>query len=683
MIKSVRLPGLMILTLCLLAVCGQAAASWAANPKIVAGGNHTVALRSDGTIWAWGDNTFGQLGDGAVISRNVPVRVGTDTDWSDVSAGFYHTLALKTDGTLWAWGDNTKGQLGDGAVSFSRSAPVKIGTDTNWLAISAGDFHSLARKTDSSLWAWGDNGSGQVGNGSVVPGIQTVPLRIGTDTGSRIAAGGSHSLAIKALGTRWAWGFNGAGQLGNGTNIDAVAPVQSVLPPPFSWNAVSAGKAHSLAIWGPTETLWAWGENTFGQLGNGTNLNSNVPVQVTAGPSSWLAVDAGDSHTVGRDFNNSLWTWGGNRSGQLGNGTTVDANLPVKIGADTDWFDAAAGSAHSVARKGNGVWCWGDNSYGQLGDGTNISKSSPVQIAFNIVAAPVTISAAAAANGTITPSGSSSVIQGSNQTYTITPNPGFVVANLVVDGAVLPGATTYTFTNISASHYINAYFAPSDLTVLAAAGPNGSIAPAGTTAITPGGSQTFTITPNPGFAVAALVVDGAQLPGATSYTFTDITASHYLNAYFEPSGLALTAAAGPNGSISPAGETAVTPGSSQTYTITPSAGFMVTALVVDGTLLPGAPTYTFTNITASHYLNAYFGPIPATVTITAAAGPNGSISPGGANVVAGGSDQTFTITPDPGFTVAALVVDGTVLPGATSYIFTGVTADHYINAYFQ
>jgi len=293
-----------------------------------------------------------------------------------------------------------------------------------------------------------------------------------------------------------------------------------------------------------------------------------------------------------------------------------------------------------------------------------------------------TITAAAGANGFITQTGNTTVGSGGSQTYSIKPDPGFMVAALVVDGTQLPGAATYTFTNVTADHYINAYFAPSDVTVSAAAAANGTISPAGVTAVTPGSSQTLTITPDPGFMVAALVVDGTLLPGATTYTFADISASHYINAYFAPSDVAVTAAAAANGTISPAGTSVFTPGSSQTYTITPDPGFTVAALVVDGTLLPGAATYTFTNITASHYINAYFD-VVGTATITAAAAPNGSISPAGAATVAGGSDQTYTITPDPGFTVAALVVDGTVLPGATSYTFTSVTGDHYINAYFQ
>jgi FtsP/CotA-like multicopper oxidase with cupredoxin domain len=293
-----------------------------------------------------------------------------------------------------------------------------------------------------------------------------------------------------------------------------------------------------------------------------------------------------------------------------------------------------------------------------------------------------TITAGAGANGFITQSGATAVVSGGNQAYAIKPDPGFKVAALVVDGTLLPGAVTYTFANVTTDHYINAYFAPSDVTVTAAAATNGTISPAGEIAVTPGSSQTYTITPDPGFMVVALSVDGAVLPGATSHTFTDITASHYINAYFAPSDLTIKAAAAANGSISPAGVIAVTPGSSQAYTITPDPGFLVAALSVDGTVLPGTTSYTFSGVNASHYINAYFAPLPA-FTVTAAAAANGSISPAGATTVTVGTDQTYTITPDPGFTVAAIVVDGTLLPGATSYTFTNVTTEHYINAYFQ
>ena len=365
-----------------------------------------------------------------------------------------------------------------------------------------------------------------------------------------------------------------------------------------------------------------------------------------------------------------------------------------------------------------------------------------------------TITSAAAPNGSISPAGITTVLSGANQTYTITPNKGFAAAALVVDGTLLPGATSYTFTNVTAPHYINAYFADetftlttssgthgtvtptgpvsalygtsstftitpdagyrtanlvvdgvtlpaaasytftsitgnhtisasftNNFTISATAGANGAISPAGITAVTGGGSQSFTVTPNAGFVVASLTVDGVTLPGATSYTFTNVTANHTISATFAPPPT-ITAAAAPNGTISEPGATKVTYGVDHTYTITPSAGFVVSALVVDGTLLPGATSHTFKNVTDDHYINAYFEPIPATVTITAAAGPNGAISPSGSNTVAGGTNQTFTITPNSGFMVTALVVDGTQLPGATSYTFTNVAANHYINAYF-
>jgi hypothetical protein len=233
-------------------------------------------------------------------------------------------------------------------------------------------------------------------------------------------------------------------------------------------------------------------------------------------------------------------------------------------------------------------------------------------------------------------------------------------------------------TTVTGNIYLSA-----NLTITAGAGPNGSISPAGATTVAGGSNQTYTITPNAGHVVSVLVVDGQQLPGATSHTFTNVTGNHYINAYFAPSSHRITAGAGANGGISPAGSTAVTPGSDQTYTITPNPGFMVSALVVDGQQLPGATSHTFTNVTGNHYINAYFAPIPANVQITAAAGANGAISPVGVNMVAGGTDQTFTITPNPGFTVAALVVDGNVLPGSTSYTFNNVSSNHYINAYFQ
>ncbi len=216
----------------------------------------------------------------------------------------------------------------------------------------------------------------------------------------------------------------------------------------------------------------------------------------------------------------------------------------------------------------------------------------------------------------------------------------------------------------------------------ASAAANGSISPAGVTTVANGNSQTYTITPNAGYGISALVVDGTTLPGAATYTFSNVTGNHYINAYFTPlSAFTITAGAGAGGTIFPAGTTAIAGGASRTYTITPNAGYTVSALAVNGATLPGATSYTFNNVTQNSYINAYFTPVP-TVTITAAAGAGGSISPAGATSVPIGTDRTFTITPAGGFQVSALVVDGVTLPGNTSHTFSNVTQNHYINAYF-
>jgi len=358
--------------------------SRAATPRVEAGGRHALVLLSDGAIWAWGDNAFGQLGDRTQDLRTTPVRIDSDTTWASLAAGFYHTLALKSDGSLWAWGDNTKGQLGDGAASFNQPVPVRIGTDTDWAAVAAGDFHSLALKSDGSLWAWGENSSGQIGDGLVVPANQTVPVRIGTDTDwIAIAAGGEHSAALKADRTLWVWGGNGSGQLGNGTTIDAVAPVRAVLPGPLApgdSSVLAAGKGHTQVVLADS-TLWSWGNNTSGQLGTGTQLNNDLPAREGGLATGWKGTAAGDAHGLAWKADGTLWAWGGNASGQLGSGSFDDAVLPVRVGSASDWIAASSGEGHSVALKADAsIWTWGDNSFGQVGDGTSVARNIPQQV---------------------------------------------------------------------------------------------------------------------------------------------------------------------------------------------------------------------------------------------------------------------------------------------------------------
>ncbi|HUR17631.1 MAG TPA: hypothetical protein VMZ51_01685, partial [Acidimicrobiales bacterium] len=246
----------------------------------------------------WGYNFFGQLGDGTTTAHSIPVQVGTATNWATVAAGGYHTAAIRTDGTLCAWGNNEYGQLGDGSTTARSSIPVQVGTATNWATVAAGGKHTAAIRTDGTLWAWGNNDSGQVGDGTLT--AHSIPVQVGTATNwATVAAGGNHTAAIRADGTLWAWGYNGYGQAGSGSFFPARLGTAT------DWATVAAGHSHTAAV--KTDgTLWAWGYNGYGQLGDGTTTTRFVPVQVGTA-TDWATVVAGDSHTAAVRTDGTLW----------------------------------------------------------------------------------------------------------------------------------------------------------------------------------------------------------------------------------------------------------------------------------------------------------------------------------------------------------------------------------------
>ena len=354
--------------------------------RVASGKNHTLAINSRGELYAWGYNGNGQVGIGTVTPRGeyelTPQRVGIDSDWEAISGGDDYSLALKSDGTLYAWGKNDRGQLGIGTTTDNELTPQQVGNDSDWKAISAGFSHSLALKSDNTLYAWGDNRLGALGNGENGADLgdkskdKTAPIQIGTDRDLQtISAGSSYSLAVKTDNTLHVWGHNRIGQLGLGDTTDRNRPTRVST----GWKTVSARFGHSLAI-KTDNTLHAWGYNRFKQLGLGDGTNRNSPTQVGS-TADWKAVVAGEYHSLALKDDNTLYAWGHNATGQLGLGDSTNRDRPAKVGSDTDWKAVDGGENFSLALKDNGtLYAMGFSEALGIGTDTPQSKKSPTPV---------------------------------------------------------------------------------------------------------------------------------------------------------------------------------------------------------------------------------------------------------------------------------------------------------------
>jgi alpha-tubulin suppressor-like RCC1 family protein len=351
------------------------------SPELTCGGDQSLWLDSAGCARTWGRNAQGQLGDGTVADR-AQMRRMVSVQGPLVSAAFgaTHGLAVTATGTVLAWGDNYFGQLGDGGATSRRTAAYVAGL-SGVVQVAAGDDHSLALLADGSVWAWGGNQSGQLGDGSY--GNRAAPVQIsGLHNIVRIAAGARHSLALGSDGTAWAWGSNEFGQLGDATITNRPAPAAVVGV--GNLVALATGRQHVLAL-SVDGSVWAWGDNHAGQLGLGSAIGQASPQRIASLPFA-TGLAAGSSHSVALSADGTPWTWGTNDAGQLGNGAAIASLLPVKLTL-SGIRALAAGWDHAVVLTNDGaLLAWGLNRYGQLGAaaaGAFVVNPAPVDPAVN------------------------------------------------------------------------------------------------------------------------------------------------------------------------------------------------------------------------------------------------------------------------------------------------------------
>ncbi|SNQ50495.1 RCC1 domain-containing protein, alpha-tubulin suppressor [Frankia canadensis] len=368
-----------------------AAATAATTPPDTATGPHRLAAAS-GTEWSWGYNGLGALGNGTTTNSAVPVRVSGLTGLDrvvGVAAGRYSGYAVRADGTPWSWGYNAYGQLGDG-TTMNRTLPVRISGLTQVSALAGGSVNGYALRQNGTVWAWGYNTYGQLGNGTTTTSSR-VPVQVGgLDRIIAIASGGQTGYALRGDGTVWAWGYNDEGQLGDGTTTDSSVPVQ--VAGLSGIRAIAGGQENGYAL-GWDGMVRAWGENDHGQLGNDTTTASSTPV-VVPGLTQVTAIAASSEGNTGyalrRDA--TLWAWGLGNTGQLGNGDDESSLVPVQVNGGTGLVGVtaiSAGSFSGYALRWDGTaWAWGSNYYGQLGNGTTMPpySLSPVQVSGTVKA---------------------------------------------------------------------------------------------------------------------------------------------------------------------------------------------------------------------------------------------------------------------------------------------------------
>ena len=347
--------------------------------KIYAG-NHGIAIDKNGRVWGWGANSFGQIGNNSITVRRTPVSVlGSTKTFCQISVNRNHSAAIDKNGRVWAWGDNSYGTLGDNSIT-RRCTPVAVlGVTKTFCKIGSGGLHTVAIDKNGQAWGWGDNSYGTLGDNTVTSKRTPVLVLGTTKTFCEIATGGCHTMAIDKYGRAWGWGANSFdGYLGDNSISNRCTPV-SVLGAVKTFCKISAGEQHSLAI-DKNGRAWGWGNGSSGRTGINSTATRRTPASVVGTVKTFCQISAGGEHSVAIDKNGRVWSWGNNFYGQLGDGTLTCRCTPVSIAGTSKTFcEISAGISHSVAIDKNGrVWVWGYNVDGQLGN--NYTRLTPVRV---------------------------------------------------------------------------------------------------------------------------------------------------------------------------------------------------------------------------------------------------------------------------------------------------------------
>ena len=334
--------------------------------KISSGAYHTIAIAHDGTLWAWGYNANGQVGNNTNLNQVNPVQISTDTDWVFVGAGYYHSFAIKANGTLWGWGYNAFGQLGNSQTS-DRITPTQIGTASDWQSISGGENFSVAIKTNSTIWTVGSNSSGQLGTGNNFDRSSFGQLGTLSDW-SQAAAGRFHVIALKTDGKLYAWGNNLNGQLSNG-GFGATLDIPTLV--------TTTGTANFIKVTAsPNASLALRQDNSLWIAGLIASTNTTF-FQQFAFPTTWSNVSAGANHIIGAKSDGTLWAYGNNSLGQISQPGFSGVNSPYQV-TGTNFSTELGTNFYSslVLKNDGGLYSFGQNHVGQLADNTIVDKNS-------------------------------------------------------------------------------------------------------------------------------------------------------------------------------------------------------------------------------------------------------------------------------------------------------------------